>query len=493
MLRRSFGSLERNVSSGITRYWSSSIGHRTQLNTDFRLRQEAVADKVASWLHDSQRTEEKRRKQELQMNLKQQDYSDRIDSRLRPYLTRLSACGTFGTANDIYQEIKTLRIPLHVVLFTKMIKLINKDVEMCEFLLNEMDKASVRANSVTYGTALAVARRAGNLSHGLKIWARMVEAGVQPNLVAYSTIISTCGKATNCEKLSSSRVALAETYFNQMKDNMLDPDNVCYGALLGVYAKAGEWKRSFHIIDEMRSKGRDVGEVGFTALISALVKAGENERAVECFKSAESSSLVNDVTYSVVIGAFLKLRQHSEVKRIWEIMRTQKSDRRVALCAFIQSLAMCGEVEQLHHVVSSEQMDETAWKCLIDVLWKRRNVDEALHFYKMAYKLNWLPIWKKDNVLDLHGYNSGVAGCAIRYVLSEKLKTGSLSALQILVGRRSHSDSSSKTELGMSVRELLTGMGVKFTAPEFSRGGMLFISSNEMHRLSEERHIDIPV
>jgi len=493
MLRRSFGSLERNVASGIFRYGSSSIGRRMQLNTDFRQRQEVVADKVALWLHDSQRTKEKMQKQELQVNLKQQDYSDRIDSRLRPYLTRLSSCGTFEKANDIYQEVKTLKIPLHVLLFTKMIKLINKDVEMCEFLLNEMDEANVKANSITYGTALAVTRRAGSLSHGLKIWARMVEAGVKPNLVAYSTIISTCGKATNCEKLSSSRVALAETYFNQMKDNMLDPDNVCYGALLGVYAKAGEWKRSFQIIDEMRSKGSDVGEVGFTALISALIKAGENERAVECFKSAESSSLVNGVTYSVVMGAFLKLGQHSEVKRLWEIMCAQKSDRRVALCAFTQSLAMCGEVDQLHHVISSEQMNETAWKCLIDVLWKRGNVDDALYFYEMAYKLNWLPIWKKDNVLDLHGYNSGVAGCAVRYVLSEKLKTGSLSALQILVGRRSHSDSSTNIELGVSVRELLTGMGVQFTAPEFSRGGMLFISSNEMHRLSEVRHIDPPV
>ncbi|KAJ3084971.1 hypothetical protein HK102_000439, partial [Quaeritorhiza haematococci] len=98
-----------------------------------------------------------------------------------------------------------------------------------------------------------------------RIFNDMIEDGIQPDRITYTTLINGHFRAHWYDE--------AERLFEMMKSSMT-PDVIAYTTMIAVYMSAGKYDRAVGLLDEMRRKGIEPNEVTYNTLLNMLAQSG---------------------------------------------------------------------------------------------------------------------------------------------------------------------------------------------------------------------------
>lgn len=112
-------------------------------------------------------------------------------------------------------------------------------------LLEQMKREGVKADAITYSSAIVACGSAGRWKEVLKLLKVMQKGGptTRPNRIAYTNAITACGRSGEYQH--------ALEVFNDMKRDGIKPDRVSYNALISALKVARQPDRVFQLWSEM--------------------------------------------------------------------------------------------------------------------------------------------------------------------------------------------------------------------------------------------------
>ena len=136
----------------------------------------------------------------------------------------------------------------------------------------------------------------GQWQEALKLLNEMAQDGVAANEVCYNSAISACGKAGEWEK--------AVALLREMRDGGLTPDELNYNSAISACGKAAQWAHAIRLLREMAVQRLCPDVVSYGAAIDACRKAGKYDRGLALLAEMRDVGLVpNEVCYHSAVTA----------------------------------------------------------------------------------------------------------------------------------------------------------------------------------------------
>merc|ERR1719512_216504 len=85
--------------------------------------------------------------------------------------------------------------------------------------------------TVAYSAVIDACAKRGDIDGAEGFFGRMIEKGIQPNVVTFSSIIDSCAKAGNLSR--------AESWYEKMLEHGIAPSVHTYGAIINACARHG--------------------------------------------------------------------------------------------------------------------------------------------------------------------------------------------------------------------------------------------------------------
>jgi len=164
----------------------------------------------------------------------------------------------------------------------------------------------------------------------------MKENGIQPNVVTYSTVISTCGSAIaqammepdspdpQNNKLVQKLFSTSWDLLDEMKSRGIEPNIYTYNALLKVCAESYEVDRAFDLLDEIvHEKNLNATIVTFGTMMMACERVGDIEAASKVFSKMKQFGVEpNEYVYGAAISC---CRKSYDPERAFLLLRKMMS------------------------------------------------------------------------------------------------------------------------------------------------------------------------
>lgn len=184
-------------------------------------------------------------------------------------------------------------------------------------LLEQMQEEQLTPDITSYNMAIAACSHGGHITEAFEVVDRMQAAGLHPNTFTALMLIQCC----NFKKQGSYQYSIraykmlqevgvsappaavdallevcvvamsksvnsqqAEEVFAALAEMDLARDTKIYNALLGAYAKRGEWQAALTLFDRLQNSGVHADTDTYNALIRSCVVAGELNAALEVFE-----------------------------------------------------------------------------------------------------------------------------------------------------------------------------------------------------------------
>lgn len=145
-------------------------------------------------------------------------------------------------------------------------------------IYEEMIRQKVEFTTTTYNALLDVCARSGEISRAEPLLKQMVEQGLAPSVITYSTVIKAYCGANMLEQ--------AFKLFEEMKSHTnLDPDEVTFNTLMDGCARYGLFDRGCEVLQEMRRTG--IPPSNYTLSVIAKL-ANRSKKPKMAFKIVEA-------------------------------------------------------------------------------------------------------------------------------------------------------------------------------------------------------------
>jgi pentatricopeptide repeat protein len=200
----------------------------------------------------------------------------------------------------------------------------------------------------------------------LTTFERMTAAGVQPDEVTFSVLLS-C--ATKMKSLSATQ----RIHQHLMAHPTAKRDNVLTGALVHSYAQCGDLESSVSVFEAALRDGVCFDVTGWNCLMSAYTEHGMHEETQATLERMTAAGVQpNEVTFTVLLSCAAKMKSLSATQRIHQHLMAHPTAKRnnVLITALMHSYAQCGDLESSVSVFEAAlrdgvQFDVTGWNCLM--------------------------------------------------------------------------------------------------------------------------------
>ncbi|CAL2251078.1 unnamed protein product [Prunus armeniaca] len=168
----------------------------------------------------------------------------------------------------------------------------------------EQDAVVVLNNMANPENALLALKKGKDLDRAEKLFDELLERGVQPDNVTFSTMIS-------CVRMSSLPDKAVE-WFKKMPSFGCNPDDVTYSAMIDAYGHSGKVDMAFSLYDRARTSKWRIDPVTFSTLIKIH---GQSLNFDGCLNVYEEMKVIgakpNLVIYNTLLDAM------GRAKRPW--------------------------------------------------------------------------------------------------------------------------------------------------------------------------------
>ncbi|KAK7412737.1 hypothetical protein VNO78_04325 [Psophocarpus tetragonolobus] len=166
---------------------------------------------------------------------------------------------------------------------------------------------------VIYNVTLKVLRGVKDFDGAEKLFDEMLQRGVHPNLITFSTIISAAAMCSLPNK--------AMEWFDKMLSFGVEPDENVASFMIHAYARSGNADMALKLYDRVKAEKWSIDTVAFSALIKMC---GMLENFDDCLSVYNDMKVLgakpNIVTYNTLLYAMGRAKRASDSKAIYEEM-----------------------------------------------------------------------------------------------------------------------------------------------------------------------------
>ncbi len=197
-------------------------------------------------------------------------------------------------------------------------------------VLAKLKSCGLGANEHHYGALIHAARRAGQWEMALVLFDRMVDEGIQPNVIIYNTLVSVLGDAQKLE--------LVEEYLKRMDEEGIPKDTYTFSAAITACERSMEWQKALNLFDSMADQDVKANVVTLNAVLNACVKGRKWRVAMEKLAQAREMGIPPDaISYSSVITALGDAGRLDVALKLFDSM--DEDGGRALLTAFAEKMS----------------------------------------------------------------------------------------------------------------------------------------------------------
>lgn len=170
------------------------------------------------------------------------------------------------------------------------------------------ESGDVEPDKNTFALLIDAASKAGRPELAFDAFTQMRESGLEVEISTLNRLIHATG--LNAKEDETAVQAGLELY-NAMGKLGVQPDVITYGSLISTCAKSRDGKTAIRLFNEMESNGIEPNTIVFNVLINALGRADCGDKAMEYFKMMQERAMSNrDLipnreTYTTIFDAVL--------------------------------------------------------------------------------------------------------------------------------------------------------------------------------------------
>lgn len=204
-----------------------------------------------------------------------------------------------------------------------------------ENLLTKMIEKGIKPDNVTFSTLISSARYCNMPEKAVEWFERMPEFGLSPDDVTYSTMIDSYGRAGNVDK--------ALELYDRARTEKWRVDPATFSTIIRVYGASGNFDGVLNVYEEMKALKVKPSVGVFNTLLDAMGRAGRPWQVKTIYKEMESSGLEpNRTTYSALLRAFSRARYAEDSLRVYKEMKEKGYEPNLVLYNMV--LSMCADI-----------------------------------------------------------------------------------------------------------------------------------------------------
>ncbi|MQM18510.1 hypothetical protein Taro_051503 [Colocasia esculenta] len=253
-----------------------------------------------------------------------------------------------------------IRIKKDVILYNVTLKVMRKsrNWDGAEFLLKEMLERGVGPDNVTFSTVISCARVCNLPEKAVQWFERMQEFGCKPDDVTYSAMIDAYGRSGN--------VDMAMKLYDQARAEKRNLDPVTFSTVIKVYSSSNNFDGALNVYEEMKALGVKPNLITYNTLLDAMGRASRPWQVKTIYREMETNGVLpNRATYAALLRAYGKARYPEDALRIYREMKEKVMELTVVL--YNTLLAMCADLGLADEAVEIfEEMKKSPEGCKPD-------------------------------------------------------------------------------------------------------------------------------
>ncbi|XP_058070616.1 pentatricopeptide repeat-containing protein At4g16390, chloroplastic [Magnolia sinica] len=233
----------------------------------------------------------------------------------------------------------------------------NKNWDGAVELLEEMIERGIKPDNVTFSTIISCARRCSLPNKAIEWFEKMAEFGCNPDDVTYSAMIDAYGQAGN--------VNMALSLYDRARKERWRLDLVTFTTLIRIYGMSGNFDGALNVYEEMKALGVKPNLVTYNTLLDAMGRAGRPWQVKSIYREVGSNGfLPNWGTYAALLRAYGRARYAGDALAVYREMKEKGMELNVVL--YNTLLAMCADIGYVDEAVEIFQEMERSEVCKPD-------------------------------------------------------------------------------------------------------------------------------
>ena len=223
------------------------------------------------------------------------------------------------------------------ILYNVTLKVFRKgrDLDAMEKIFDEMLQRGVRPDNVTFSTIISCARICLLPHKAVEWFEKMSSFGCEPDEVTYSVMIDAYGRAGNID--------MALRLYDRARTESWRLDTVTFSTLIKMYGLAGNYDGCLNVYQEMKVLGVKPNMVIYNTLLDAMGRAKRPWQAKSIFTEMMNNGLSpNWVTYASLLRAYGRGRYSEDALFVYKEMREKGMEMNTHL--YNTLLAMCADL-----------------------------------------------------------------------------------------------------------------------------------------------------
>ncbi|OWM83306.1 pentatricopeptide repeat-containing protein At4g16390, chloroplastic [Punica granatum] len=224
-----------------------------------------------------------------------------------------------------------------VILYNVTMKVFRKcrDLDRAEKLFDEMLERGVKPDNVSFSTIISCARMCSLPGKAVEWFEKMPEFGCDPDDVTYSAMIDAYGRAGN--------VLMALKLYDQARTEKWRINVVTFSTLIKIYGQAKNFDGCLNVYEEMKALGAKPNLVIYNTLLDAMGRAKRPWQAKNIYKEMiDNGFSPNWATYAALLRAYGKARYSEDALAIYQEMKEKGMELNTIL--YNTLLSMCADV-----------------------------------------------------------------------------------------------------------------------------------------------------
>ncbi|KAM1894075.1 hypothetical protein FF1_037140 [Malus domestica] len=256
---------------------------------------------------------------------------------------------------------KRLKPKREVILYNVTLKVCRKgkDLDRAEKLFDQLLQRGVKPDNVTFSTMISCARMCSLPDKAVEWFEKMPSFGCNPDDVTYSAMIDAYGRA--------GKVEMAFSLYDRARTEKWRIDPVTFSTLIKIHGQSGNFDGCLNVYEEMKAIGAKPNLVIYNTLLDAMGRARRPWQAKKIYREMISRELSpNWVTYASLLRAYGRARYSDDALNVYKVMKEKGLELNVIL--YNTLLAMCADVGYTDEAVdifeemkSSETLKPDSW------------------------------------------------------------------------------------------------------------------------------------
>lgn len=230
-----------------------------------------------------------------------------------------------------------LKLKREVILYNVTLKVFRKckDMDRAEKLFAELIDRGVKPDNVTFSTLVSCARISSLPDKAVELFEKMPSFGCDPDEVTFSAMIDAYGRAGN--------VDLAFSLYDRARTEKWRIDPVTFSTLIKVHGQSGNFDGCLNVYEEMKAIGAKPNLVIYNTLLDAMGRAKRPWQAKKIYQEMNDNGFSpNWITYAALLRAFCRARYGDDALNVYREMKEKGLELNVIL--YNTLLAMCADI-----------------------------------------------------------------------------------------------------------------------------------------------------